>query len=127
MQATNNQYLLCWVPSHVGITVNETVDKLAKETTKSDAQMTNLLLRSDERNHIKKMAKTAWNQRWTATPERNKLRRITDSLTPLPNSSCSNRRWERTLARPMERYSQVTSYLPAKTATMRMNSQSNTS
>ena len=97
--ASKNQYCLCWVPSHVGVSGNEAADKLARDHTKDNNTMANLLIQSDVKNHIKQMAKVEWKQRWSDTTQQNKLRQITDGLTPLPNTSCSNRRWERVLTR----------------------------
>lgn len=99
MAASTSRYCLCWVPSHVGIKGNETADMIAKNHTKDTRPMANRLLQSDVKNYIKQQSKVAWKQRWADTSQLNKLRQIADGISPLPNSCCSNRRWERILAR----------------------------
>ena len=101
-------FKLCWVPSHVGIEGNEMADKAAKEGTKYPTHANLPVPKGDIQAHIKKASKEAWNQRWMSTPESNKLRQITDNLSPLSNSTCSNRHWERTLARLRLGHSRLT-------------------
>ena len=48
-----------------------------------------------------------WTERWRNSTG-NKLRNITEDLSPLPNSSCSNRKWERVLARLRIGHSKIT-------------------
>ena len=91
---------LCWIPSHVGLGGNEQADRLANAGTEDNIQSMNRLTRGELRAKIKRTTKETWKQRWKAPRLRpNKLRDITDNLSPLPNTVCKNRRWERTLAR----------------------------
>ena len=61
--------------------------------------MADRMLKSDARNLVKEKTRKIWLKRWAETSTNNKLRQITSNLSPLPNSNCSNRQWERTLAR----------------------------
>ena len=99
----DQKVLLCWVPSHIGIPGNEQADKLARGATNAPVKIRNRLCRNDIKAVIRKKTIRSWQDQWTAArnyPGRpNKLGEITDSLSPLPNATCSNRRWERSLAR----------------------------
>ena len=95
---TGKKYQLCWVPSHVGITGNEQADRLANRATKNSIQIGNNMMRYDIKSKIKCKMKQIWGQRWNMNTT-NKLRQITDSISPLPRMSCDDRKWERTLNR----------------------------
>ena len=106
---SNKSVHICWVPSHVGILGNEHADRLANNATKAQIQIENLLTKDEMKSKIKRIGRKAWLQRWRSPLGRpNKLKEITDDLSPLPNSSCSNRRWERTLARLRLGHSRLT-------------------
>ena len=49
--------------------------------------------------NIKRKAWLFYERKWQQESLHNKLRKITDSTAPLPNSCCSNREWERGLVR----------------------------
>ena len=106
---STKEFLLCWVPSHIGVTGNEIADKLARGTTTSTEVLQSSLPRNDLDASIKRKTKAEWLTRWrTISPNINHLRGIKDSLTPLPNTSCANRRWGKTLARLRLGYSRLT-------------------
>ena len=104
---TDKTFHFCWVPSHVDIRGNEHADKLAKDATKYNVRMSDQLLQADCKTVVRRKFKDLWTQRWISCTG-NKLRGITDSLSPLPNSSCSNRKWERVLARLRIGHSRLT-------------------
>ena len=105
---SDKNFQLCWVPSHVGIEGNEMADKAAKEGTKYPTHANLPVPKGDIQAHIRKASKEAWQHQWVSTPESNKLRQITDDLSPLSNSTCSNRHWERILARLRLGHSRLT-------------------
>ena len=89
---------LCWTPSHCNINGNEMADQLARRAIGNQEMYPAPTNRNDLRNKLKRDINEKWREKWRNTPE-NKLREITDSTTELPNFSCSNREWERTLTR----------------------------
>ena len=107
------RFQLCWVPSHVGVTGNELADKLAREATKKTTCSNLPILKGDMQAHIKASTMTKWRSKWQRIPEtRNKLREITDDISPLHHSTCTDRRWERALSRLRLGHSKAThSYL----------------
>ena len=101
LQSTKT-FNLCWVPAHVDIRGNERADALAKEAA-DDQNLSlenymNSVIRSDLRAAAKRAAHDSWKLEWS-TLQTNKLRDLTQSLQLLPNSSSSNREWERVLCR----------------------------
>lgn len=89
---------LCWTPSHCNIRGNEMADQLARRAISNYEFYPATISRDDLRNKLKRDINEKWREKWRNAPE-NKLREITDSTTELPNFSCSNREWERTLTR----------------------------
>ena len=93
-------YYFCWVPSHVGVRGNETVDTLARDVVENGEIVGGQIPQSDLKIHIKKQSVKSWSNCWRQVlPERNKLRNIKDVTTPLPDSICEDRHWERTVCR----------------------------
>ena len=73
---------LCWLPSHMDISGNEIVDRLANNATKNIQKMSNRFTKSEIKSRIRKVSKQLWLQHWSATPpERNKLRKLTEDLS----------------------------------------------
>ena len=71
--------------------------RLANEAASSTSLdvAVNRLTRGEFRSKFKRTSKKAWLSIWTAPRFRtNKLREITDTITPLPNSTCHDRCWE---------------------------------
>ena len=89
---------LCWVPSHVGVPLNEVADELAKGAVSTQRVTTVNLPRSDHRRVIKYSVTHKWKEKWNNI-ENNKYREITPHVTPLPYSSVPDRRWSITLTR----------------------------
>ena len=84
-------------------------DRAAKEATKARSCTAVPVPKGDIHAHIKRASKEAWLNRWMSTSETdNKLRQITEDLSPLPNSTCDNRRWERILSRLRLGHSRLT-------------------
>ena len=89
---------LCWVPSHIGVPLNEHVDNLAKTAVTTAAIVDVPLPRSDIKLNIKRTVVTRWRNHWIGV-NNNKYREVSNSVRSLPNSSSSNRQWEVTLCR----------------------------
>ena len=93
----------------MGIRGNELADRLANQATNLAIEEENKLTRDEYRSKIKKKSKETWINRWKSPRQRpNKLREITDNISPLPNSVCQDRRWERTLTRLRIGHSRLT-------------------
>ena len=109
VRESSSKLKLCWVPSHVGIRGNEIADNLANRATNLPIEEENKLTRDEYKSKIKKKSKEIWLNRWKSPRQRpNKLREITDNISPLPNSVCQDRRWERTLTRLRIGHSRLT-------------------
>ena len=100
IKRSNKQFQLCWVPSHIGILGNEKADKLALEATRNEIVDPHPNTRGDIKAFIRKKCREKWKEQWEGQGQTNKLREITNSIHPLPNSSCpDDRLWERKLMR----------------------------
>ena len=99
IKAIKRNITLCWVPSHVGVIMNERADDAAREGLQQ-AITPQPIPRSDFKILIKKLCTDRWRQRWQNIDYRsNKYREISDNITPLQNSISPNRQWETTLCR----------------------------
>ena len=84
-------------------------DKLARETTKNNGKLDKPFLRADLESAVRAKTRASWLSRWTFISERlNHFREVTDTLSPLPNTSSENRRWEIRLARLRLGYTRLT-------------------
>ena len=115
LHSNGKLFSLCWVPSHVGVPGNEKADRLARAAISNPQVLQTPITRDDLKAKIRREAYSKWKEKWRATSSTNKLREITDKVTPLPNSICSNRYWERALARLRIGHSRLThGYLMAR-------------
>ena len=98
IKSSSKSFALCWVPSHTGVEGNERADTLARAAIENADALPHLMTRDDIVASCKATAKKIWADSWREL-QSNKLREITEHISTLPNSSCRNRHWERTLAR----------------------------
>jgi hypothetical protein len=88
---TKNSYLLCWIPSHIGMRGNETVDTMAKvsllEAPVSDYKPSKIDLKSKINSSIIDQ----WKLSWTTITD-NKLKVIKKDIGPWKNIDLLNRK-----------------------------------
>ena len=89
----------CWVPSHVGVPLNESADKEAKSAIRERGVSNKALPYTDYYPIIEQKLKRKWQEKWSAVSDRNKLRKIKSTVCQWPTSFQKNRRWEVVLAR----------------------------
>ena len=87
---------LCWVPSHVGVHLNERADAAAKSAIDLPVVEEVPIPRSDFKCHIKSRVWHRWRQRWEEIMN-NKYRKVTRSVVPF--ATFQNRRWNCILTR----------------------------
>ena len=88
---------LCWTPSHVGIELNERVDRAAREVI--DSHMTyQQIPRSDYKIMSKNKITNKWAETWRELQD-NKLKYVKPQFSPFRNTNFRNRYWEITVAR----------------------------
>lgn len=94
IMTSSNYYLFFWIPSHVGIQGNETVDMLAKEAVKKAVCTTGYLHNKyDLFTVINKLVWNKWENDWKNKKEdENKLRKIKNNVKPWLYSSNLSRR-----------------------------------
>ncbi|GBN78441.1 hypothetical protein AVEN_130615-1 [Araneus ventricosus] len=100
--ASRDFNILCWVPSHVGIVVNEKADKAAKLATAPTNSSTSL---TDFKKYTKLLFYTKWQRRWDTETE-NKLHAVKPHLQLW--SSLMNRKADTLLARLRVGYTRYT-------------------
>ncbi|XP_060879372.1 uncharacterized protein LOC132951601 [Metopolophium dirhodum] len=92
ISTTNKICSFLWVPSHVGISGNETKDKFAnKATLPHNALQLNLTTSAESRNTINLKILETWQKNWSNVPLSNKLRNI-KPLIQKWNFPCSLKR-----------------------------------
>ena len=115
LHSNGKLFSLCLVPSHVGVLGNEKADRLARTAILNPQVLQTTLSRDDLKAKIRRDAYSKWKEKWRASASTNKLREISDEVTPLSNSICSNRYLERALARLRIGHSRLThGYLMAR-------------
>ena len=91
IRSEGKHFSLCWVPSHIGVEGNERADQLARAATLNEMIDQWQIPRGDLKAYIKAKTRWFWNQSWAQIEiQDNKLREITNSITPLPNTACYN-------------------------------------
>ncbi|CAD6245374.1 GSCOCG00013671001-RA-CDS, partial [Cotesia congregata] len=77
----NYEIELVWIPSHQGITGNETADQEAKEATKKMEPDRDLIPAPKDLNkYIKALVKNHWDDKWRNGPS-SKLHQVRESIT----------------------------------------------
>ena len=89
----------CWVPSHIGIHMNEIADREAKSAIRDRRITPKTIPFSDYYPTIENKIKDKWQTDWTATALTNKLRNIKCTVNKWKSSFQKHRRWEVVLAR----------------------------
>ena len=89
---------LCWIPSHIGVKGNETVDEMAKRAI-TQPRCNETIPLMDHMNKIKQIMKEKWQQQWQQEPNRNKLKELKETVNEWPSSTQPDRTTETTLTR----------------------------
>ena len=91
----------CWVPSHVGIQLNELADQEAKEAACLPTITSKDIPHRDLKAPTKEYIKAKWQRRWSSPLLANNLKykKIRDSVQCWPSSFHQNRRYEKVLSR----------------------------
>ena len=90
--------VFCWVPAHVGVCGNESVDLLARSAASSLPASLTPLPASDYLPLFRSALRDDWQRSWTSVSS-SFLRSIKPSVSPWHNPSHRCRRWETALAR----------------------------
>ncbi|XP_058448736.1 uncharacterized protein LOC131428707 [Malaya genurostris] len=113
------EVIVCWVPSHVGITGNETADQNAKQALKSKIIDNKQIDLEEFKAIIKNGILSRWQQCWYQET-RNKLREVKNTISPFTEAVGTNRQESVKLARLRIGHTLFThSYLLDKTETPR--------
>lgn len=94
-----HKVVIVWIPSHIGITENELVDKAAKEAASSPTAPLPFQSVLDQRLLLKFALLAAWQQHWHQVGPSNKLNVIKPSVGEWHTSYQNNRSFEVALAR----------------------------
>ena len=62
--ACGRQVILCWVPSHVGVAMNEKADQAARSIITNGNIQSGLLPRFDCKCYIKRVVNLSWSHEW---------------------------------------------------------------
>ena len=91
----------CWVPSHVGIQLNELADEEAKEAACLPTITSKDIPHRDLKAPTKEYIKAKWQRRWSSPLLANNLKykRIRETVQCWPSSFHQNRRYEKVLSR----------------------------
>jgi len=98
--------VLCWVPSHIGITENEQVDSAARRATEGEIQQVPIP-RMDYKIEIHKAVKSEWYREWESTSD-NKLKEIVADLSMLNCARGQSRRWLTIVTRLLIGHTKIT-------------------
>ena len=89
----------CWVPSHIGVTMNEIADEKAKLAIRERQVFDRSLPYTDYLPIVDKAIRRDWQSKWSNEALTNKLRQIKDTVAKWETSYNKNRRWEVVLSR----------------------------
>ena len=81
IKQSNKVFRLCWVPSHCGVRGNEEADRAAVSVAINGIIVSNSIPRTDYRNFISQVVKSAWKVEWENVSN-NKLRAIKPNIEP---------------------------------------------
>ena len=94
----NQNYKICWVPSHIEGAGNEKADKAAGEAANNEEVINCTIPRDDFKVEVKRVINERWEREWRDV-RGNKPRSIKETVKRFRNSSSKSREWEVKLAR----------------------------